>query len=79
MDLKAPLPEEFERNRRAAMECAEARKEPPMDTDNMLMQPSEDWEKSDRDGTCGTDRRLFFSPSERYKERYDAIDWGVEV
>lgn len=79
MDLKAPLPEEFDRVRRAALAHAEAAKDPPMDKDSMLMQPTDQWEKSDRDGTCGNGRRLFSPPSDRYKERYSEINWDVEI
>lgn len=80
MDLRAPLRGKLaERKARVAGVYAETkwRREHPLDTDTELLRPVEEWEKSDRDGTCGNGRRFFLGPpSEEYKRRYALIDWS---
>ena len=75
MDLSAPLPAEFENRRKALMAVADDGKAPPMDKDSMLMAPMSEWERSDREGTCGNGRRVFSSPSEAFRRGWEAIDW----
>jgi len=79
MDLKAPLPKEIRAKKErieGAYQNEKMVRENPLDKDNMLMQPTENWEKSDREGTCGNGRRQFFISSPRYKARFDEIDWS---
>lgn len=77
MDLRAPLPVEFAARARVFRAQHEEGKEPAMDKDTPLTVPMGEWERSDREGTCGNGRRCFFVPcGRRYRERYDLIDWA---
>lgn len=79
MDLKAPLPKEFRETKErieGTYQNEKAVRANPLDFDTELMQPVSEWDKSDREGTCGNGRRLLSSPSTRYKKRYDQIDWS---
>jgi hypothetical protein len=49
---------------------------PDVDTDNCLMQPIENWDKSDRTWYEGKHTPALI-PTKRYKERYDLIDWNA--
>lgn len=46
----------------------------PMNKDSLLMQPTENWEASDR---RPPGRRAFFYPTPSYKQRYEEIDWNA--
>ena len=49
-------------------------KDPPMEKDNLLMQPLENWEKSD---LRAPGQKLFFHvASHAYRRNYDLIDWS---
>jgi len=47
--------------------------DPPMDKDNCLMQPMENWDRTDRKGSWGDS---FMSvPTKQFKDNFDIIDW----
>jgi hypothetical protein len=51
------------------------KQETPLDKDNMLMQPMENWDYKDRAGTMG--QAIYVFPgSRKYQENYDRIDWS---
>lgn len=78
LERGAPLPEKFARRaRRVNAQHDDSISSPPLTRDTPLTVPLEEWEKSDREGTCGNGRRFFLGPpSERYKKRYEQIDWS---
>jgi hypothetical protein len=51
------------------------KKDPPMDTDNMLMQPMEEWDKTDRKGSWGGKVFKFGFTDPKVRKRFDDIDW----
>jgi len=42
--------------------------------DNLLMQPTEEWDKTDLKGHWGDS--VLSMPSKKFKARYDLIDWS---
>ena len=47
---------------------------PPMDKDNLMMQPVENWGRVEKKGKWG-DSVLSY-PSRKFRERYSLIDWS---
>jgi hypothetical protein len=45
----------------------------PMDKDNLLMQPVDNWDRTDRKGEWGG--RILSVPSPAFRENYAQIDW----
>ena len=52
----------------------EAKKKDDSWNDTMLMQPTEAWDRTDRKGRWGD--KVLSTPSKKYKERYELIDWS---
>jgi len=75
MDLKAPLPKEFQKKVDAVKVKMEKKRLDEADKtsgwdDCEIMQPTSAWDKSDREGTCGNGKRYFSVPSKAYKNNY---------
>lgn len=77
-----PLPEEFKRNIPRAKAAIEKKRLDEVDrtsgwNDNMLCQPFDSWESSDKRGVVGNGKRLFSAASERYQRNFVNIDWSA--
>lgn len=64
----------LDRAREMAKECPKGgvEKDPPMDKDNLLMAPTEEWDRTDRKSSW---TKVFSKPTRAFKLNYDNIDW----